>query len=122
MKKLSKRAKRRSKEEAEARIAEQENALLAAADAPQSADDYERLLVGTCSREQRWRGNPELSLLGFRRQIVLSAASPNSSYLWVKYMAFQLGLTEIDKARAVAERALKSTPSPRGALAARACD
>ena len=35
-------------------------------------------------------------------------SSPNSSFLWVKYMAFQLSLAEFDQARAVAERALKS--------------
>ena len=34
--------------------------------------------------------------------------APNSSYLWVRYMAFQLGLTEIEKARALGERALKT--------------
>jgi len=78
VKKLSKRAKRRSKEEAEARIAEQENALLAAADAPQSADDYERLLVGTCSTEEdAGGGEPRVKLCSvFRRPkcIVCSVA------------------------------------------------
>ncbi|KAG5463529.1 MAG: hypothetical protein BJ554DRAFT_6713 [Olpidium bornovanus] len=48
--------------------------------APQVAADHERLLVG----------------------------SPNSSYLWINYMAFQLHLSEVDKARAVGERALKT--------------
>ncbi|CAI5954377.1 unnamed protein product [Closterium sp. NIES-64] len=38
----------------------------------------------------------------------LLLASPNSSFLWIKFMAFLLSLSEIDKARAVAERALKS--------------
>ena len=46
MKKLSKRAKRRNKEDAGARIAAQEEALLASADEPQSAEDFDRLLVG----------------------------------------------------------------------------
>ena len=34
------------------------------------------------------------------------------SYLWVKYMAYHLQMAEIDKARRVAERALKAM-SPR---------
>ncbi|KNE60493.1 hypothetical protein AMAG_05877 [Allomyces macrogynus ATCC 38327] len=47
---------------------------------PQLATDYERLLVG----------------------------SPNSSFLWIKYMAFQLKLADVNKARAVAERAIQT--------------
>ena len=35
-------------------------------------------------------------------------ASPNSSLVWLKYMAFHLEQTEISKARAVAERAIKT--------------
>ncbi|KAI9248279.1 hypothetical protein BDA99DRAFT_542639 [Phascolomyces articulosus] len=46
--------------------------------APQSAADYERLLVG----------------------------SPDSSYMWINYMAHQLQLSEIEKAREIGERAL----------------
>ena len=34
--------------------------------------------------------------------------SPNSSYLWIQYMSFQLQLSEIDKAREIARRALKT--------------
>lgn len=48
--------------------------------APESAADFERLLVG----------------------------SPNSSVVWMSFMAFQLQLSEIDKAREIAERALKT--------------
>ncbi|KAG1458047.1 hypothetical protein G6F56_006482 [Rhizopus delemar] len=48
--------------------------------APQNAHEFERLLVG----------------------------SPNSSYLWINYMAYELKLSEIDKARDVGERALKT--------------
>ncbi|KAF9919994.1 rRNA biogenesis protein rrp5 [Linnemannia zychae] len=48
--------------------------------APQVASDYERLLLG----------------------------SPNSSYLWINYMAFQLQLSEINKAREIGQRALKA--------------
>jgi len=47
---------------------------------PQSNADFERLLLG----------------------------SPNSSYLWIQYMSFQLPLSEIDKAREIARRALKT--------------
>ena len=48
--------------------------------APESNADFERLLLG----------------------------SPNSSYLWVQYIAFQLQISEIDKAREIAKRALKT--------------
>ncbi len=48
--------------------------------APESNSDFERLLLG----------------------------SPNSSYLWVQYIAFQLQISEIDKAREIAKRALKT--------------
>ncbi|KAG9314209.1 hypothetical protein JVU11DRAFT_4995 [Chiua virens] len=34
--------------------------------------------------------------------------SPNSSYLWIQYMSFQLQLSEIDKARAIGKRALQT--------------
>ncbi|KAJ1980795.1 rRNA biogenesis protein rrp5 [Dimargaris xerosporica] len=47
--------------------------------APAVASDFERLLVG----------------------------SPDSSYLWINYMAFHLKLAQVEKARAIGERALK---------------
>lgn len=47
---------------------------------PQSISDFERLLVG----------------------------NPDSSILWIQYMSFQLQLSEIEKAREIAERALKT--------------
>ena len=47
--------------------------------APESTADFERLLLG----------------------------SPHSSYLWIQFMSFQLQLSDIDKAREVARRALK---------------
>lgn len=50
------------------------------ANGPQSVADYERLLLG----------------------------EPDSSLLWLQYMAFQLELGEVEKARAIAERALRS--------------
>ena len=50
------------------------------ANGPQSTADFERLLLG----------------------------QPNSSVLWVSYMAFQLQLSEVSKAREIAERAIKT--------------
>lgn len=47
---------------------------------PQSVTDFERLLLG----------------------------DPNDSRLWIQYMAFQLQLSELEKAREIAERALKT--------------
>jgi hypothetical protein len=82
--KKSKRAKKRAREAAEAQIAAQEQALLSSSAAPQSAEDYDRLLI----------------------------ANPNNSFLWISFMALHMSMDEIDQARAVAERALKSTASP----------
>ena len=79
--KLSKAAKRRLKAEREAAVAAAEAARAAGgAAAPQSEAEFERLVVG----------------------------SPNSSYLWIRYMAFLISLGEHDRARAVAERALQA--------------
>ncbi|KAK8154666.1 hypothetical protein IWX90DRAFT_62613 [Phyllosticta citrichinensis] len=50
------------------------------ANGPQSVADFERLLLG----------------------------DPNNSTLWMQYMAFQIGLNEVQKAREIAERALKT--------------
>ena len=50
------------------------------ANGPQSVADFERLLLG----------------------------QPNSSYLWLRYMAFQLQLNEAGKARHIAERAIRT--------------
>ena len=50
------------------------------ANGPQSTSDFERLLLGR----------------------------PNSSVLWLSYMAFQLQLSEVSRARETAERALKT--------------
>ena len=47
---------------------------------PSSTSDFERVLLG----------------------------SPNSSYLWIQYMSFQLQLSEIGKAREIAKRALNT--------------
>lgn len=50
------------------------------ANGPQTSSDYERLLLG----------------------------QPDSSELWIAYMAFQMQVSELSKAREVAERAIKS--------------
>ena len=41
----------------------------------------------------------------YQREVI---ASPNSSIAWIKYMAFQLSIGEIEKARKVVENALKT--------------
>lgn len=52
----------------------------------------------------RSEGKAPTSAVEFERDLM---GSPNSSYLWIKYMAFQISLGEVDKARAVAEQALQ---------------
>ncbi|KQJ89113.1 hypothetical protein BRADI_4g23560v3 [Brachypodium distachyon] len=39
---------------------------------------------------------------------MLVRSSPNSSFIWINYMAFLLDLADVEKARSVAERALKT--------------
>lgn len=48
--------------------------------APTSVADFERMLLG----------------------------SPNSSYLWIQYIAFFVGLSQLDKAREIARRAIRT--------------
>lgn len=38
----------------------------------------------------------------------LAMSSPNSSFVWIKYMAFLIALGEVDRARGVADRAIKT--------------
>ncbi|KAL5519222.1 RRP5 [Sanghuangporus vaninii] len=45
------------------------------------------------------------SVADFERHLL---ASPNSSFLWIQYMSFQLQLAEIDKAREIGRRALQA--------------
>ncbi|XP_010127609.1 PREDICTED: protein RRP5 homolog [Chlamydotis macqueenii] len=80
MKKQTKKEKELEKQKKEKELCKLEAALMDPSRQPQSADDFDRLVLG----------------------------SPNSSILWLQYMAFHLQATEIDKARAVAERALKT--------------
>ena len=45
------------------------------------------------------------SVADFERHLL---ASPNSSFLWIQYMSFQLQLAEIDKAREIGRRAVQA--------------
>ncbi|XP_060097704.1 protein RRP5 homolog isoform X2 [Heteronotia binoei] len=79
-KKPTRQNKELEKQKAEKELAKLETALMDPTRQPQSADDFDRLVLG----------------------------NPDSSILWLQYMAFHLQATEIEKARAVAERALKT--------------
>ncbi|NXI55078.1 RRP5 protein, partial [Chloroceryle aenea] len=80
IKKQTKKEKELEKQKKEKELCKIEAALMDPSRQPQSADDFDRLVL----------------------------SSPNSSILWLQYMAFHLQATEIEKARAVAERALKT--------------
>lgn len=80
--KKTRRQKAALKKSEEAEIASVERSHLDGDRLPESAEDFDRLLL----------------------------SSPASSQLWVRYMAFHLHATEVDRARAVAERALKTIP------------
>lgn len=80
LKKQTKKEKELEKQQKEKELCKLEAALMDPSRQPQSADDFDRLVL----------------------------SSPNSSILWLQYMAFHLQATEIEKARAVAERALKT--------------
>ena len=78
-KKASKAQKRREKDEHERQVRERELARVAESGSqPQSAEDFERLVMG----------------------------DPNSSMVWIQYMAFLISLGEVEKARGTAERGL----------------
>lgn len=83
LKKKSKRAKDKLKHKEEERIREKERGELGKdwQHNPQTVDDFERLLL----------------------------SSSHESIHWVKYMAYWLQLSELDRAREVAERAVRST-------------
>ncbi|KAL6540426.1 hypothetical protein OROMI_024309 [Orobanche minor] len=74
-----KRSKKKAREEKEREIRAAEERLLEK-DIPRNADEFEKLI----------------------------RSSPNSSFIWIKYMAFMLSLADIEKARSVAERALRT--------------
>ncbi|XP_010624753.1 protein RRP5 homolog isoform X2 [Fukomys damarensis] len=79
-KRKSKKERELEKQKAEKELSRIEEDLRDPGRQPASADDFDRLVL----------------------------SSPNSSILWLQYMAFHLQATEIEKARAVAERALKT--------------
>ncbi|KAL0316910.1 UNVERIFIED_CONTAM: rRNA biogenesis protein RRP5, partial [Sesamum radiatum] len=72
--KNKRRAKKKAREEREQEIRTAEERLLEK-DIPRNADDFEKLI----------------------------RSSPNSSFIWIKYMAYMLSLADIEKARSVAE-------------------
>ncbi|XP_034155929.2 protein RRP5 homolog [Pangasianodon hypophthalmus] len=78
--KKSRREAEMERKEAELRLSKLEAELMEPSARPESAEAFERLLL----------------------------SSPDSSLLWLQYMAFQLQATQIEQARAVAERALKT--------------
>ncbi|GJM98981.1 hypothetical protein PR202_ga16035 [Eleusine coracana subsp. coracana] len=82
-KKSEKQLKKKARKQRELEISAIEKRALQQ-DIPQTPDEFEKLV----------------------------RSSPNSSFLWIKYMACLLDLADVEKARAVAERALK-TISPR---------
>ncbi|KAM9455011.1 protein RRP5 homolog [Clarias gariepinus] len=78
--KKSRREAERERKEAELKLSKLEAELMEASSRPESAEAFERLLL----------------------------SSPDSSLLWLQYMAFQLQATQIEQARTIAERALKT--------------
>lgn len=61
------------------------------------------------AEEKRLRGDQAPETLDDFEALV--RASPNSSFVWIKYMAFLIQLADIDKARAIAERFVSSSCS-----------
>ncbi|CAN6203351.1 unnamed protein product [Urochloa humidicola] len=78
-KKSDKRLKKEERKQRELEISALEERALQG-DVPRTPDDFEKLV----------------------------RSSPNSSFVWIKYMACLLDLADVEKARAVAERALKT--------------
>lgn len=79
-KKKTKAEIRAERKEEEKKLDEFERRQLGGDNQPESVDEFDRLVL----------------------------TSPDSSLVWLQYMAFHLQTAEIDKARAVAERALKT--------------
>ncbi|KAM7524627.1 hypothetical protein LguiA_014529 [Lonicera macranthoides] len=75
----NKRQAKKTKEDREREIRAAEERLLEK-DIPRSADEFEKVV----------------------------RSSPNSSFVWIKYMAFMLSLADVEKARSIAERALRT--------------
>lgn len=77
--KNKRREKKKAKEEKEREIRAAEEKLIVEK-IPESPDEFEKLVK----------------------------SSPNSSFVWLKYMAFMLSLADVESARAIAERALRT--------------
>ncbi|WCJ34083.1 rRNA biogenesis protein RRP5 [Euphorbia peplus] len=77
--KNNRRAKKKAKEEREKEISAAEDRLLENS-IPSTADDFEKLI----------------------------RSSPNNSFIWIKYMDLMVNLADIEKARSIAERALRT--------------
>ena len=75
----SSRRKRADRKREEEQIAAREMSLLDGTAAPETVGDFERLVAST----------------------------PNNSFVWIKYMSYQISVMEHDLARSVGERALK---------------
>lgn len=79
-KKLSAAERHEQERQKEKEIRKREEELASADHTPNSADQFDRLVLG----------------------------SPDSSLVWVQYMAFHLQATEVERARAIAKRAVKT--------------
>ncbi|MED6145261.1 hypothetical protein PIB30_023503 [Stylosanthes scabra] len=77
--KKKRREKKKAKEEREKQIRAAEERLLEE-DVPRTADEFEKLV----------------------------RSSPNSSFIWINYMDFMISLADVEKARSIAERALRT--------------
>ncbi|KAK7392757.1 hypothetical protein VNO78_21204 [Psophocarpus tetragonolobus] len=77
--KHKRREKKKAKEEREKQIRAAEERLLEE-DVPRTADEFEKLI----------------------------RSSPNSSFVWLKYMDFMISMADVEKARSIAERALRT--------------
>ncbi|PON46626.1 Polyribonucleotide nucleotidyltransferase [Parasponia andersonii] len=77
--KSKRQAKKKAKKDREREIRAAEERLLEK-DIPRTTEEFEKLVRG----------------------------SPNSSFVWIKYMAFTLSMADIEKARSIAERALQT--------------
>ncbi|WOL03965.1 rRNA biogenesis protein RRP5 [Canna indica] len=77
--KKDRRTKKKAKEEKELEITACEERRLQN-DMPRTEDEFEKLV----------------------------RSSPNSSFVWIKYMAYMLSLADVEKARSIAERALRT--------------
>ncbi|WOG99939.1 hypothetical protein DCAR_0519295 [Daucus carota subsp. sativus] len=79
MEQRNKLAKKKAKKEREREISAAEERLIEE-DVPRTPDEFEKLIRN----------------------------SPNNSFLWIKYMEFMISLSDVEKARSIAERALRT--------------